>query len=576
MNKIIPILISLIFIALIGCRNLSHVETKLTNAETLIQKERYADALTMLDSVRNLTNISEADIALRDLLWIQANDKIGNFPENDSLINKVMEYYINGNHDKDRYPMVYYYIGRVNSELNKKITALSYFQKALKYYEDLKDKKMQSYIHAQIGYILLMSGLYKSALSHFKKEYNLEIELGYKDNANDTKLYIAYAFRGLNQPDSALRLYEEFKTASHPQNNHIGEEVYISQIMGFMIKRGDYETADSIFNNSGLSPDSIQSPTLQIVLNSLDWHKGQKSIVKERSLNLISDPNIYIRRKAADYLSQIYLEEGDLKKALHYTTIFKDLSSEINDIEAAEALAKMEAIYDYSQSERENNLLKEENHKKRILIIWLTISVVILILIVVTVIFAVKLWKVKIKLRQEEALREAERIIKEKAMETKQLQNELDSLRVYLKEAEEAAAKINTDFLENKETSCILSKAQRMEQQLHLSEMGSKIIEKASSPGGKLGDEDFIALEKIISELYPTLILTLREMNLSQRNFRDSLLIVIKTPVKICAMTFNVTPQAISTSRNRLFKKYCIDSDKKDWADYIFSLCQEE
>ncbi|MDE6769708.1 MAG: hypothetical protein K2J78_08315, partial [Muribaculaceae bacterium] len=219
-----------------------------------------------------------------------------------------------------------------------------------------------------------------------------------------------------------------------------------------------------------------------------------------------------------------------------------------------------------------NNLLKEENRRKKNVISWLSVALSILILITVSSILAFKLWRIKIRLHQEEALREADRIIQDRWDESMRLYNELTALKESIAKANNAPE----ETPENKEMIDTVHKAKRMEQQINLSAVGSDIIKKATSVDGKLTDEDFISLEKALSELYPNLISTLRDMNLNQRNFRDSLLITIKMPVKICANVFNVTPQAISTSRNRLFKKYASNSGEKDWAAYLQSFCEEE
>lgn len=557
---------------LIGCSSRNRVQHRLDEAENLINAEEYQKALVILDSIQMLSDKSRADEALTNLLWIRAKDKIGDFMKNDSLINKVMEYYIEGKYYPERHSMVYYYAGRVNTELNNRPKALAYFHKALEAQKNYEDLDMQSYIHAQIAGILIVSGLYKSALKHSRKEYDCEIELGNIDEANDTKLNIAYAFRGLNEPDSALKIYEELSNYKPLSHSTYRKELYMSQILSFLIKEGEYGKVDSIFKHSGILKDSITYPTLLTVLNKLDLHKGENTTVKDRSIKLLSEKNIYTRRKAAENLSQIYLEEGNPNKSLYYTKLFKDLSSEINEIEATEALAEMEAIYDYSESERENNLLKEENRRKKNVISWLSVALSILILITVSSILAFKLWRTKIRLHQEEALREADRIIQDRWDESMRLYNELTALKESIAKANNAPE----ETPENKEMIDAVHKAKRMEQQINLSAVGSEIIKKATSVDGKLTDEDFISLEKALSELYPNLISTLRDMNLNQRNFRDSLLITIKMPVKICANVFNVTPQAISTSRNRLFKKYASESDKKDWAAYLQSFCEEE
>lgn len=568
-------LLILVCILLIGCGSRSRVQHRLDEAENLIDAEEYQKALVILDSIQLLSDKSRADETLTNLLWIRAKDKIGDFMKNDSLINKVMEYYIEGNHSPERHAMVYYYAGRTNAELQNRIKALQYFQKALDCLKKYEDLDLQSYVHCQMGRILTLSGLYKSALNHYKKEYDCEVKKGNMGEAFDTNLSIAYVLRCIGEIDSARNIYSELErilpTVSTPQR----QEAYTTQLLTLLISNAKYEEADSIVNAQSLRKDSIMHRSLLNLLNYIDRYKGDSVSVKKRSIQLLSDDllsenDIYSKLSAAENLSEIYLDKGNIAKAIQYTKLFHNLTKTIKKTEATTALAEMEAIYDYSESERENNLLKEENRRKRNVILWLSVALSILILITASSILAFKLWRTRIKLHQEEALREADRIIQDRSDESMRLYNELTALKESIAKADNAPEETPG----NKEILDALHKAKRMEQQINLSAVGSEIIKKATSVDGKLTDEDFINLEKALSELYPNLISTLRDMNLSQRNFRDSLLITIKMPVKICANVFNVTPQAISTSRNRLFKKYAPGSDKKDWTAYLQSFCE--
>lgn len=263
--------------------------------------------------------------------------------------------------------------------------------------------------------------------------------------AFDTNLSIAYVLRCIGEIDSARNIYSELErilpTVSTPQR----QEAYTTQLLTLLISNAKYEEADSIVNAQSLRKDSIMHRSLLNLLNYIDRYKGDSVSVKKRSIQLLSDDllsenDIYSKLSAAENLSEIYLDKGNIAKAIQYTKLFHNLTKTIKKTEATTALAEMEAIYDYSESERENNLLKEENRRKRNVILWLSVALSILILITASSILAFKLWRTRIKLHQEEALREADRIIQDRSDESMRLYNELTALKESIAKADNATA----------------------------------------------------------------------------------------------------------------------------------------
>ena len=101
--------------------------------------------------------------AYYDLLTVKADDKAHQKHTSDSLICKVASYF--EKHPKTGHlPEAYYYVGRVNVDIQNGEKALLYFQKAL-----LEDSihvtiRLKSRIYAQLGYIYLRNGLLEEAI----------------------------------------------------------------------------------------------------------------------------------------------------------------------------------------------------------------------------------------------------------------------------------------------------------------------------------------------------------------------------------------------------------------------------
>lgn len=87
--------------------------------------------------------------------------------------------------------------------------ALSYYNRSLKLYEDLSDKKGIAHIHNRIGTLLKNMERYDDAIIHFEK--TLEIHLNIKDNLQAARdcANIGSIFEKRSEYDKALKLYNE-------------------------------------------------------------------------------------------------------------------------------------------------------------------------------------------------------------------------------------------------------------------------------------------------------------------------------------------------------------------------------
>ena len=114
---------------------------------------------------------NEGTRAYYQLLRVKADDKAMVKHTSDSLICRVAEYF-EGNTQSGHLPEAYYYVGRVNSDLQNGEKALIYFQKALLEDSTHLSTRLKSRIFAQMGYIYLRNGLFEDAigmqqLAHF-------------------------------------------------------------------------------------------------------------------------------------------------------------------------------------------------------------------------------------------------------------------------------------------------------------------------------------------------------------------------------------------------------------------------
>jgi tetratricopeptide (TPR) repeat protein len=122
-------------------------------------------ARRLLAGLSDEMNDAPAEIqAYYQLLQVKATDKAHGQHTSDSLINAVAAYF-KKNPKSGHLPEAYYYVGRVNSELQNGERALIFYQKALLEDSTHVSVHLKSRIYAQIGYIYLRNRLYEEAIS---------------------------------------------------------------------------------------------------------------------------------------------------------------------------------------------------------------------------------------------------------------------------------------------------------------------------------------------------------------------------------------------------------------------------
>ena len=125
-------------------------------------------ALASLEAI-DYKSISESDRHYHDFLTIKARDKGYVEHTSDSLILDVIDYY-SSNDDRNLYPEVLYYGGRVYSDLGDYPTSLSYFQKALDNLpENYPDRSLESRLSSQTGRLLIGMRLYGEAIPYMER-----------------------------------------------------------------------------------------------------------------------------------------------------------------------------------------------------------------------------------------------------------------------------------------------------------------------------------------------------------------------------------------------------------------------
>ncbi len=149
-------------LTLISCGGKIQYDIPLSNIDSLTEINADSARMLLVNMKPVMKNASDDKKAYYNLLCVKAKDKANIKHTSDSLISEVVKHYEKSD-NKEHLPEAYYYLGRVNSDMNNGVKSLFYFQKALQGDGTNISVRLKSRIYAQIGYVYLRNGLFDYA-----------------------------------------------------------------------------------------------------------------------------------------------------------------------------------------------------------------------------------------------------------------------------------------------------------------------------------------------------------------------------------------------------------------------------
>lgn len=320
------------------------------------------------------------------LLKIKAEDRAYRPITGDTAINTIVEYYENGG-DKNILPEAYYYAGRIYRKHYNYPQSLACFQKAVSTMKTDKNTKIKSKAYSQIGYIFSYQCLYDNAMNMHRKS------LKYSQWAKDTVSIIfnlrdiADVYKDKHINDSALYYDKQALYLSRKLHNREMEATVCAQLAWLHLKRNENDIAYK-YLKTALEYDSPsdRSAVLSIAAEFYtNTGKLDSAILCYEYLT--QNGTIYAKQMAHLKLSEYYAEHKNPQTAIQHFRDSKTLLDSIQEMNASEAIAKMNALYNYERIEKENLRIKAENSKREsFLAILISTCLIIIISLSYTII----------------------------------------------------------------------------------------------------------------------------------------------------------------------------------------------
>lgn len=568
------------FLSITACKNSTYPH-KLLQADSLTAT-RSDSAIVILEKMKKeMTSAPSKTQMYYHLLCIKAHDKAYHPHQSNSLIDEVLNYYVEED-DRQHLPEAYYYAGRVYRDLGDAPQALDYFGKALTLLSDDREQPLKSKIYSQMGTLFLYQDIYDEALNIFKKAYQYNIlrkdSVDMVYNLRD----MADAYRGNNELDSALCYYQKSADLAYELNDSCLIRTTQSQLASLFVQLKKYEQAKIALRMSMRTKNKFDQSAVYSIASKLYHQTGRIDSAIYYYKKLLDCGTIYAKKNASWGLSQISMDRGDTHDAYFYLKQYMIHEDSVSKITNAEATRKMNSLYNYQLRENESKQLKADNDKKSLTIIAILI---ISVFLVVTAIIYILYSRVK-SLRLAMQLKEMERLKKEQYWKSLQFIEEnnkkMGELEKKLRDANNTNEALRKQLEQQQEEIICANKRAKIaileiankRTDFSKSEIGILLNNRVTLKEYKLSKDEWGALEKKINEIYDNFTVKLNAIYRMNRS-EQQVCLLLKANLSPTAIAgfINLSKSAISQTRSRLYEKFFKESGNGEmWDEFIRSL----
>ena len=523
----------LLFATLFSCmRQEKPLPAELSRAESVMWEHPDSALLCLSSLDSSIMNEPENIRMYHALLKIKAKDKLYIPHESDSLIKSIVQYYEDYG-TPDQLMEAYYYLGSTYRDMGDAPRAVRAFQDAADIGKDSKRYDILGRVYEQMGYRLAYQGLYDEALEAYRKSY--EYKMYDKGKGEVIALRnIARIYNAKQDTDSAIYYYQSAYEKALLLNDQSRIDNVLRELSSIYIDMGKYDLAKDLF-----SKVSSMKNQANIYFGLGCIYESYKQI--DSALYYFEKANeygnIYMKKNTYRILSKIKNQEGDRKLALNYAYKCIELSDSIKNQTKTEAVAKVNSLYKYQHTEKENVQLKIDNEKRKIRNYQFALFVVLIIFFSLCYIYVLEKKK-KAAIEKEKKIR----LLKEN-----QYAESLDCIEYNNKKI---------SYLEEllQQSEC---QRDNFKKQLVQSEVYRLFHETSNNTDTEIQNKDWKELRKEIDTTYSNFTAQLYALypQISELELHICYLIKISMPVKDIARLVGRSTPAITASRIRLYKK---------------------
>ena len=557
MNKFLQNITSLVAIVLFlimgACNN--HPQAPILLEVEKIIEEQPDSALSILNKVENINQLSEKDHATYCLLLTQAQDLNYITHTSDSLI-KIAATYFEKSNDKHKASLSYYYMGRVNTDLHDALKAQEFYLKALEIGEKTKDYHLLAKICNNLGTLYNYQDIYDLALPMQKKAlYYINMEQK-QDTVNMSYILrnTARTFTLMNLEDSAVICHKQALKYSRPYN--------ISSILvdlgNIYIYKNEYVEAKKYIDLAQNSTTILKTLyPIYLSKGKLLSAMGQLDSAKYYLTQCSQSSNIYTQAGSLYHLAQVALKENDLNNYVKYTETYSTLRDSITKHSHFENIRIAQSMFNYQRIAKEKDQFEKKAAQRMIFIYQVIIIFFLTIAIFIFIFKREKIKKKRLTELKEEQYKRSQQYIENNNKQIFQLtetlhskQEEMSEVERQLYEARKLMLEMENRQIFEKQGTILL-----LEKDFHNSSIYIRIHREDDI---QLSPSEWEELHQLIDATYPDFTNRLIRLypQISIEEIHICYLVKMQLSIKKIAFIMHITSSGVSQCRRRLYKKF--------------------
>lgn len=557
MNKFLQNITSLVAIVLFlimgACNN--HPQAPILLEVEKIIEEQPDSALSILNKIENINQLSEKDHATYCLLLTQAQDLNYITHTSDSLI-KIAATYFEKSNDKHKASLSYYYMGRVNTDLHDALKAQEFYLKALEIGEKTKDYHLLAKICNNLGTLYNYQDIYDLALPMQKKAlYYINMEQK-QDTVNMSYILrnTARTFTLMNLEDSAVIYHKQALKYSRPYN--------ISSILvdlgNIYIYKNEYVEAKKYIDLAQNSTTILKTLyPIYLSKGKLLSAMGQLDSAKYYLTQCSQSSNIYTQAGSLYHLAQVALKENDLNNYVKYTETYSTLRDSITKHSHFENIRIAQSMFNYQRIAKEKDQFEKKAAQRMIFIYQVIIIFFLTIAIFIFIFKREKIKKKRLTELKEEQYKRSQQYIENNNKQIFQLtetlhskQEEMSEVERQLYEARKLMLEMENRQIFEKQGTILL-----LEKDFHNSSIYIRIHREDDI---QLSPSEWEELHQLIDATYPDFTNRLIRLypQISIEEIHICYLVKMQLSIKKIAFIMHITSSGVSQCRRRLYKKF--------------------
>lgn len=562
---------------LIGCGQ-HRYPASLVTADSLAEAD--ADrAQLFLDSIAAETKgMAKSDLMYYKLLRLKVEGKKHKKRASDKAALEVLNYYENDG-NRQLLPVVYFYVASTYRDLNDAPMALEYYQKANDLFSDDDNTKLHGYTYNQIGRIFLMQGINSKAYENYYRSFQydslrkdtfdmvyslIDMSMTYEDvDVAKSLIYVR----------EAMRLNKEAKLGIGYTTDSRLSVVYSNQQM--------YDSAYIYIQEPLRNLQNMDSSTVFSIARDIYFYRGQLDSAKFFCNELLRMGSVYAKMNAAKIMTHICSDEKEFNLGLKYMDLYNTYADSVSIIDAKQALANANSLYNYSL--REKQIAQIKATRTNVIIAFLLFVIIALVTVSILAYYNFRSRQRQQKLRLRIGI--LNRIEKEHREQSESEINakrkEIDDLTEKLRHTNENRATLEQLLEEQKAKLDAAIEAKKWhdirrneEKTLLLQSKAYATAKKKLNAHKPLSTYDWKDFTEEIDNLLPDFrLLLFQTYNLSEQEFHISLLVKMGFKNAETCILVSREESTVSQTRKRLYTKITgKNGSAADFDKFIMSL----